>query len=267
MRGVFRPLGPLGPLGPLAPTLVAAVALALSGEASAAQHSLVIEPSRVDVHMLYHETTVHVTAPVLADDGVAILLVGQERSLTLKRKGKVLGLIWMNVGDVTFEAVPDVYLLSTTCALSSLAAPAVLTRLDLGFDALGARSGGGATADTLFDELVELKERDGLWNVSERGVTVMPAGAEGGALATADFVLPAKVPPGGYRVLAYTFSGGNAELVGEGSVRVEQGGVAALITALSRAHGLLYGVLAVLIAGAAGLLTGVVFGRGARKGH
>ncbi|MCG6988540.1 MAG: TIGR02186 family protein [Gemmatimonadetes bacterium] len=258
MRAVFRLL---------APTFVVAVALVLSGEASEAQESLVIQPSVVNVHMLYHESTVHVTAPVLADDEVAILLVGQERSLTLKRKGKVLGLIWMNVGDVTFETVPDVYLLRTTCALSSLAAPAVLTRLDLGFDALAARSGGGATADTLFDELVQLKERDGLWDVSEGRVEVMPAGAEGGALATADFALPAKVPPGEYRVLAYTFARGNAELVGEGSVRVEQGGVAALITALAGGHSLLYGVLAVLIAGAAGLLTGVVFGRGARKGH
>jgi uncharacterized protein (TIGR02186 family) len=258
MRSVFRLL---------APAFVAAVALAPSGEASQAQESLVVQPSVVSVHMLYHESTVHVTAPVLTDDEVAILLVGQGRSLTLKRKGKVLGLIWMNVGDVTFDTVPDVYLLSTTCALSNLAAPAVLQRLDLGFDALAARSGGGATADTLFDELVQLKERDGLWGVSLKSVTVMPAGAEGGALATADFVLPAKVPPGEYRVLAYTFGGGNAELVGEGGVRVEEGGVAAFMSGLSQRHRLLYGILAVFIAGAAGLLTGVVFGRSARKGH
>jgi uncharacterized protein (TIGR02186 family) len=252
----------------LVPLLLAGSILALPGATpQEAPGSLTVEPSRVDVRMLYHETTVHVTAPVPTGAEVAILLVGEKHTLALKRKGKVFGVIWMNVGDVTFEAVPDVYLLSSTCALDDVATPDVLKRLDLGFDALDARSAASAQADSLFGELVQLKERDGLWGVSEDGVTVEPAGGNGGAVATTDFVLRAKVPPGEYRVLAYTFEGSAVTLSGEGRVRVAQGGVAAFIADLSERHRLLYGVMAVLIAGAAGLLTGVVFGRGARKGH
>lgn len=247
--------------------LLAAAVVALSGAVPQARPSLVVEPSRVDVHMLYHRTTVHVTASVPVGAKVAVLLVGREQSLTLKRKGKVLGAIWMNVGDVTFEKMPNVYLLSTTGTLTGFAPPAARQHLELGFDALAERNRGRPTADSLFGDLVKLKERDGLWKVAEDGVTVTTDAAGDQALAAADFVLPAKAPVGEYRVLAYTSLGGDTQLAGEGRVEVAQAGGAALITGLSRDHGLLYGILAVLIAGAAGLLTGVIFGRSAGKGH
>lgn len=247
--------------------LVATSLVAMSGAVPQVRPSLTVEPSRVDVRMLYRQSIVHVAASVPVGAQVAVLLVGRDHSLTLKRKGKVMGAVWMNVGDVTFENVPVVYLLNTSTALAELAEQSVRTRLDLGFDALDRRAGGGPAADSLFGELVKLKERDGLWSVSEDGVTVTTAATGDGAVAVADFVLPAEVPTGEYDVRAYTFVDGEVRLAGEGSLRVAQAGGAALITKLARHHGLLYGILAVLIAAAAGLLTGFVFGRGAGKGH
>jgi uncharacterized protein (TIGR02186 family) len=260
----------------LAPMLAAAAAVAAAPGATATeQQGLRVDPDRVEVHMLYHPRSVRVTAPVPAGAEVAILLVGAERDLVLKRKGKVLGAIWMNVGDVTFDSVPDVYLLATSCGLDDLAEPASLERLNLGYEAVGARSAGEGTVDPLFKELIRLKEHDGLWSVREGGITVVPAtpaatslqDAVPEALATADFALPAKAPIGEYRVLAYTFVRGRAELSGEGRVQVTEGGVAVIIARLASAHGLVYGILAVLVAAGAGLLTGVVFGRGTRKAH
>jgi len=245
-----------------AAVLVAAFALPepLSPDAQSVQ----VEPPRIAVTMVYRGSALHVTAPVSAGASVAIVLQGEERDLALKRKGKVLGLIWMNVGDVSFEGVPDVYLLRTSAPFVDLAHPTVLRELGLGFGALG--RGGAALDPDLLGELARLKARDHLWDVAEGTVTLEPAG-DGVTMAVADFYLPAKAPPGEYSVRVYTFEEGVGSLAGETHVRVSRAGVAALITTLALHHGLLYGVLAVVVAAGAGLLTGVVFGLGGGKGH
>ena len=249
-----------------APALAVVAVLTVPRAGAPGGHPATIEPSRIEMTMFFTGSRVRVSAPVEADARVAVVLAGEARTLTLKRKGKVLGLIWMNVGDVSFEAVPDVYLLRTTCPLHALADSSVLHSLGLGLDALRARSAASAEARALFDDLVRLKWGEGLWNVAESSVTLQPA-AEGDVLAATEFLLPASTPPGEYRVRVYAITEGGAEVAAEGTVQVVQAGTAALISDLADRHGLLYGVLAVVIAGAAGLLTGVVFGLGSKKGH
>ena len=244
--------------------LLAVLPFALPEPPAPDEQSVRVEPERVDVTMLYRGATVRVTAPVPEGAGVAVVVRGGVHDLTLKRKGKVLGLVWMNVGDVTFDGVPDLYLLHTSQALVELAEPTVLERSGLGFGALGT---GPAMADPkLREELSRLKERDGLWDFTEGTVTLTPSPG-GGTVAAADFFLPAKAPPGEYRVLVYAFEDGEPRVVGEGRVRVVQAGVSELISSLAVHHGLLYGILAVIVAAGAGLLTGVVFGLGGGKGH
>jgi uncharacterized protein (TIGR02186 family) len=251
----------------LVPALAATAAFALPQANGQGGPVVTVEPAQVEMTMLYTGSRVHVRARVPAGEQVAIVLSGGARDLDLKRKGKVFGLIWMNVADVRFEAVPDLYLLRTTRPLAQLADPEVLRRLGLGLDALGSRSARTVADPSLFRELARLKWRDGLWNVTEATVTLGTPAADGETLAEADFLLPAKTPPGEYRVRVYTFAREEGELAGEAGVRVEQAGVAAVISELAQRHGLLYGILAVVVAGAAGLLTGVVFGLGSKKGH
>jgi len=251
----------------LVPALVATAALGLTQANGPGEPVVTVEPARVEMTMLYTGSRVHARARVPAGAQVAILLSGGTRNLVLKRKGKVLGVIWMNVADVRFEAVPDLYLLGTTCPLGQLADAEVLERLGLGLDALRSRSARTMVDPSLFRELARLKWKDGLWNVTEAAVTLGTPRVGGETLAETDFLLPAKTPPGEYRVRVYTFARGEAELTGEAGLRVEQAGIAAVISELATRHGLLYGILAVVAAGAAGLLTGVVFGLGSKKGH
>ncbi|MCG6954350.1 MAG: TIGR02186 family protein [Gemmatimonadetes bacterium] len=243
---------------------VLAAAFAVPEPLSPGVQSVQVEPSQVAVKMMYKGAALRVRVPVRDSACVATVLEGDERDLALKRKGKVLGLIWMNVGDVIFEHVPGVYLLRTSCPLVDLARPAVLEELGLGFGALG--RGAAASDPTLRSELVRLKMRDGLWDVSEGTVTLEP-GLDGGKHAVTDFFLPPKAAPGEYRVLVYVFEQGEGRLLDESTVQVSRAGVAAFISGLSLRHGLLYGILAVVVAAGAGLLTGVVFGLGGGKGH
>jgi uncharacterized protein (TIGR02186 family) len=251
----------------LASALAAAVALALPRPDGPEVPPATIEPSRVEMTMFFTGTRIRVSAPVAADARVAIVLEGEAGTISAKRKGKVLGLIWMNVGDVSFDSVPDVYLVGTSCPLRALADHAALEELGLGLDILGDRSARTAGDRALFDELVRLKWDEGLWHVAESEVTLEPSPADGATLAATDFLLPARTPPGDYRVSVYAFTDGKAGIAAEGRLQVVQAGAAAFISDLAARHGLLYGVLAVVAAGAAGLLTGVAFGLGSGKGH
>jgi uncharacterized protein (TIGR02186 family) len=225
-----------------------------------------VDPAVVSAGMFYSGDTVHVSAVVPLGAKVAMVCVGDSHPLKLKKKGKALGVIWMNVADVSFGEVPDLYLLHTSGRLAGLAEPATLEDLAVGYDALEARAGPGRGAERLFGELVRLKGRDRLWGVAEGAVVLQPAG-DGMALATTDFALPAKAPPGRYRVRVYAFGEGAGAMIGEGEVQVRQVGLAGFIASLAREHGLLYGALAALVAVIVGLATGVIFGLGSKGGH
>jgi len=253
------------PRRPFAPTLAALFVLGVPHADE--PRPATIEPARVEMTLFFTGSRVRVSAPVDADAHVAVILEGAPRTISAKRKGKVLGLIWMNVGDVRFEAVPDVYLLRTSCPMEALAEHATRDWLGLGLDVLGDRSSASAEDRVLFDELVRLKWNDGLWDVAESSVTLERSPVDGSTLAVTEFLLPAKTPPGAYHVSVYAFEAGRAELEAEGTLVVAQAGVARFVSDLATRHGLLYGILAVVAAGAAGLLTGVVFGAGSRKGH
>jgi hypothetical protein len=233
--------------------------------ASAPEGQVSVEPRAVVAGLFYEGASIHVDATVPPGAAVAVLCRGADAPLLLKKKGKALGLLWMNVGDASWEEIPELYLLRSSAALDRLAPAGELERLGIGFPALRTRARPGPGADSLFGELVQLKERDGLWAIATDGVELR-AGAEAVAAVT-ELPLPVKAPPGTYRILVYAFLDGRGELAGSGEVEVRQGGVPALIASLAKEHGLLYGVVAVVVAVAVGLLTGVVFGLGSRKGH
>lgn len=226
-----------------------------------------VAPAEVLVGMFYNGATVHASAVVPEGADVVILCRGEGHTLSMKKKGKVLGVLWMNTGDIEFRDVPGVYILRTTGPLDGLAPAQVLRELDLGFDALAHESTPEGQDPALFDELVRLREQERLWSVEEGGVEIAAADRTAATLATADFALPPKIPPGEYEILVYAFDGREPKLIGEKGLRVQQAGVTAAIMQLATEHGLLYGVLAVAIAIVVGLLTGVVFGIGSKGAH
>ncbi len=230
---------------------------------------IILEPAEVLAGMFFDGATVRVTALVPAEMGIAVSLVGNEEPVTLNRKGKALGLIWMNVGEVEIDGAPDLYLLDTSGPLDELAPETTLASMGVGYGALEARTSfrGSEGEDALyFREFVSLKESDGLYTVDEGAVEL--AAAEGGrARASTELRLSPKTPTGEYEVLVYGFGDQEALVLGRTSLRLRQVGMAASIRTLAVDRGLLYGILAVVVAIVVGLLTGVLFGLGSKKAH
>ncbi len=187
----------------------------------------------------------------------------------LKQKGRVWGFLWMNVGEASLEKVPGFYCVVSTRPLESLASPTVLADLGVGFGAVESRVApdpGDEATRRLLGELIKLKQREGLFGVSATGIHVEPL--DGGLeRVSTEFWLPAKAPFGPYEVSLVGFDGDSGTRLATGAFTVRTVGLAAFISDLSRQHGLLFGILAVMVAIVVGLLTGVVFGLGSKKAH
>jgi len=78
--------------------------------------------------------------------------------------------------------------------------------------------------------------------------------------------MPPRVPPGEYVVEVFALNHGNIVARTTDHLKVDEVGLPALLSALAFEHGGLYGVLASLIAIAAGLLTGLLF-KGSKGAH
>jgi uncharacterized protein (TIGR02186 family) len=221
-----------------------------------------VEPDNVSIGIFYSGQKIRVKASAPASRDIVIRVSGPEEPLVLKKKGRKLGLLWMNVGKVRYEAVPTLYLLSSSRKLDEIAAPETLDRLKLGFDALKDRISADSEegARELFGELVKLKQRDHLFSFQPAGVQLQPLGS-GRQEARGEFFLPAKTPVGEYTVDVFDFHAHQGELLGSVKIRVKRTPVVSWIASLAADHGLLYGCVAVALAVLAGLFTGFLFSR------
>jgi Putative transmembrane protein (Alph_Pro_TM) len=221
----------------------------------------ITQTKSIGIDAFFSGERVVVNALVPSGDQVALRVVGPRENLVLLKKGRVGGL-WMNVGEITFRDIPQVYLLWTSGALSSLGTGD--SSLSPGLDYQSFLSGALGDSDhekkaLLIQELIELKEAEKLYSVFEKAVQVKPM--EGGAWGLVDAVitLPSKISPGTYVLELITFKGQKAQLLYSSPIEVHLVGIPALVSDLAARRGLLYGILAVTIATVSGLIIGIVF--------
>jgi len=241
----------------------------VAGQDGPRAREIEVEPTQVRAGMFFDGATLGISALVPEGLEVTVTCVGKDEPVVLSRKGKVLGLIWMNVGEVEIDGAPDLYLLNSTGLLEEMASTAVLNDLGVGYEALETRAtleGTEGEDDLYFREFVSLKESDGLYTLGE-GQVERTAREGGEVRVRAELRLPPKTPPGEYRILIHGFGEAGNVLLGAFPLQVEQVGMAATIRNLATERGLLYGILAVVVAITVGLLTGVLFGLGSKKAH
>lgn len=262
-----------------AAALVAVAVPAAAGDDSPPARSpgaaIRVEPRVVEVGMLYRGTTVRVEGTAPAGPGLVVECMGGDGRVQLKRKGKVWNLLWMNVDGVTFERVPSLYL-----AHADRDGVPSDPRSGLGWERVEARalpSQADEGTRRLFREFIKLKETERLYALGTlrreanqpSGGTLL-AGLAGAvpppARVVAELSLPASAPPGEYQVRMLRHRGAAPEILASDTLTIRRVGVAHLVASMAQGHGLLYGILSVAAALAAGLLSGFLFS-GAKKGH
>jgi len=204
--------------------------------------------------------------PVPGADIVIKLTAEKEEAVKLSVKGRV-GPLWMSVKQYEVTGSPFMYKLHTNKPLDQIISLETAQKFELGYPAVRGKiklhliRGEAAPEDEaiVWQGLVKIKERANLFNVVED-----PARLEisEGKLFKHYFRFPPAATEGRYQVESFCFQKG--ELVGYGKdmIEIKKVGLEHWITQLSQNHPVLFGIMAVVIAVAAGLLVGVLFGKG-----
>ncbi len=193
-----------------------------------------------------------------ARNDVVIVLRGPSETQIVRRKRRILGL-WINTDPVRFRGVPTFFALASTRPVGAFLDAKTIG--DLGLDpAALARLEGGTPSDTdsasYRRALVRLKQAQGLYRVSPTGLVMEEDGA-----FKAPFIIPANAPVGAYSVDVILFRGGRVVQRKPGEVVISRIGIEKTIYTAAQEQPLLYGVVAVLLALAAGYAAAIAFRR------
>ncbi len=229
-----------------------------------------LDPAVIHIGAFFNGEKVSVTGEVPASSEVVIRVKGKRQDLEFQKKGRVLGILWMNRETVTFHQLPNVYLLYTAKSFEDMARlsggkPGVqeinLNSLERQVDITPTP----ADKHALIGELLKLKASEGLYGVQQDAIHYGEIQGSTKSFA-ATLSLPPRLPLGEYGVEIFALNHGNIVARTTDHLKVDEVGFPALLSNLAFKHAGLYGILASLIAIAAGLLMGLLF-RGSKGAH
>jgi len=229
-----------------------------------------VQPNQILMGTFFNGSTISVSGEIPADAEVLIRVTGHPEDNKIKIKGQALGILWMNLGTAEFHKTPSVFLLYPSRALNELLQASQQPWQDLGLGIESVRKQVNIVSesedkDMLFQEFVKLKQKAGLYGILKDAIHYKEQNL-GMKSFSGTLKLPSDLPQGTYKLEVYAIKDGSiAGSIAE-DIEAEEVGVPALISTLAFNHGTLYGILAVLVAVIAGLLTGIMF-KGEKGAH
>jgi uncharacterized protein (TIGR02186 family) len=189
---------------------------------------------------------------------IAIIVRGPPTDMTVRKKGKILG-VWINRSSAVFHEVPSFYAVAASKPLKDIALPENLTRHAIGLDNVRLQP-----TEPMPDEelatfraaLIESQERADLYRDSVAPVTFL-----GEHLFRANMFFPANVPTGSYSVEVLLLSNGEVVSAQTTPLIVSRIGFSNGVFVVAHRHAALYGTGALIFAIAAGWAAGAIFRR------
>jgi uncharacterized protein (TIGR02186 family) len=237
---------------------------------SAGYLKALLTPEAVDIGAFFNGTKVYVSGDVSRDAEVVVRLSGMRQDVALKKKGKALGLLWMNLGSIAIHSAPNLYLVYISKDFEATARRQHQKWEELGFGFAALKKGvdissGEAESEAIFTEFLKLKESEGLYGI-ETGKVTYGEGESRVKSFEAVLEIPPRLTPGKYSVETFAVKNGSVAERTTAELKVKQVGLPAFISRLAFERGALYGFLATIVAIAAGLLMGVIF-KGEKGAH
>ena len=164
--------------------------------------------------------------------------------------------IWMNAASKTFAAVPGFYAALASRPFRAIASEETLKKLGVGLANVdfGKPVAGQTLDDGFRAALIRIREEENLFKEADDGVTFI-----GRSLFRGSVELPVNVPVGRYTSQVYLFRDGKMLSQSQGSLQVHKVGFERIVYSLAFRHPFAYGLLAVLMAVAAGFAAWTVF--------
>lgn len=190
---------------------------------------------------------------------VIVIVRGPSQDEVVRKKDRIMG-VWANNDEVVFSGTPVFYNIATSGNLKEMVPATTRQRLELGPDYLNtylsSQSKGisDLKKEEFWNALLRSKKRDGLYASEATQVKFL-----GKRLFRADFFFPPNIPIGTYLVYVYLVKDKNVVSSQITPLFVSKIGAEAKIYDFARRHSFAYGIIAVLIALAAGWLASVIF--------
>jgi uncharacterized protein (TIGR02186 family) len=253
--------------------ILAAMALTLlvAGARPAAAERLVVSLSnhRVEITSNFTGADLVLFGTIEPDKGktalptngydLVVTVTGPRRTYRTRRKARVAG-IWVNTDSREFVDVPSYLAVLSNRPLKDIAKPALLRRLQIGLDNfILTQHIGPDFADTVADDpfrvaFVRQKSKQDLYRQSATAVTFLTR-----TVYRAAIPLPADARTGTYDVDVKLFANGAMIAQTKTALEVIKTGFEQYVAEAAADHGLLYGIVTVLIALSIGWLASVVF--------
>lgn len=239
--------------------------LALLCSQASAELTAKANHDHINIDFFYHGSTVSVSG--ISDPGTDLIIkiTSPEEHQTMKEKGKVAGLLWMNVNTLKIENVPNLYSIHSTKKLEDILSSEEMEKHVIGYQALEKHVGMSPVADDKdkakwFAEFVKFKENSKLYAASSGKIELTEKdGKEKYYILTP---WPYQALPGDYTVTVYAVKNKKVVETAEAKVVVEQVGAVKSLAGMAKNNASLYGILSILAALGAGFGVGMVFGKG-----
>ncbi|MDO8875038.1 MAG: TIGR02186 family protein [Pseudolabrys sp.] len=192
---------------------------------------------------------------------IVVTVTGPRQTLRTRRKDRVLG-IWVNVEARQFVQVPSYLAILSNRPIGDITNAETARRLQLGLNNfLLPQRIGPDTADTVRDDpfrvaFVKLETQHGLYRESPTDVTFLTP-----TVFRVAIPIPSNAPTGSYGIDVQLFADGAMIGRTNSALEVVKTGFEQVVAEAARDHGLLYGILASLMALVIGWFGSVVFRR------
>jgi len=238
--------------------------LAAAGNASA-ELTATANHDHIKIDFFYHGSSVSVRG--VSDQGADLIIKisSPEGHQELRKKGKLAGFLWMNVGKLTFEKVPNLYSLHSTKKLDEILSRDEMNKYGLGYPALEKHAEIGPVASEdekteWFNQFIKFKESSKLYSVSSGKINITEQRGKQNYYVLLDW--PYQALPENYTITVYAVKDKKVVETAETHVLVEQVGMVKSLAGMARNNGAFYGIISILAALGAGFGVGMVFRKG-----
>jgi uncharacterized protein (TIGR02186 family) len=239
--------------------------MAAACDISSAELTATANHDHVNIDFFYHGSTVSIRGVSDPGTDLIIKIAAPEGHQALKKKGKVAGVLWMNVGELKFENVPNLYSLHSTKKLEDMLTPEEMEKYVLGYSALEKHIDISPLStqeekDKWFDEFLKYKQASKLYSTDYGKISTTMQGGKQQYYILAPW--PYQAAPGDYIITVYAVKDRKIVEKAETRVYVQQVGTVKTLATMAKSKGALYGLLAILAALGAGFGVGMVFRKG-----
>lgn len=219
----------------------------------------------ISIDFFYHGSTVGVRGISDPDVDLIIKIASPDGHQALRQKGKVGGILWMNVGTIDIENVPSLYFLTSTKKIDDILSKDERAKDIVGYEALKdhvelAPVKNEDEKTRWFNEFVKYREHSKLYSVSSGNITFSQKDGKQNYYTL--FQWPYQAAPGDYTVTVYAVKNNRIIEKAESKVQVEQAGIVKTLAGMAKNNAAVYGILSILAALGAGIGVGLIFTKG-----